>query len=129
MPFRTPFYIPFRKLIPPFTLTAEYQQTYRSTYRPIVTDDIGRPSVARHIDQHVDRDPADMSADTRPTCDSRYVYRYSVDISIDKPMTFARYSTDTRPILYRYLVDSLLLSFISSLYSNVSCLRCPRAYF
>ena len=47
--------------------------------RPIVTDNIGRPSVGRHIDQHVDRDPDDMSADTRPTCDSRYVYRYSVE--------------------------------------------------
>ena len=78
-----------------------------------MSDDIGRPSVGRHIDQHVDRDPADMSAYTRPTCDGRYVDRYSVDISIDKPPTFGRYSTDTRPILYHYLVDSCYLLLFS----------------
>ena len=120
------------------SLSAEYRSTYRcihrrcldigrysahlsTEYRPIVTDDIGRPSVGRHIDQHVDRDSADMSptlglhvaagmlTDTRPT------YR---------PISH-RHSADTLPLLDRLL----LLCFIFSLSSNVSCLRCPRSYF
>ena len=60
-------------------VSVDISAKYRPTYHSIVTVNIGRPSVGRHIDQHFDQDLANISTDTWPIVPS--VGRTSANMS------------------------------------------------
>ena len=79
---------------PPNDISVDSRPTYRSTYRPSVGRHIGRVSIDISTEMSLDIS-ADISVKHRSICRPRVVVRLSVDMSIDRLLTFRRYFTAT----------------------------------
>ena len=90
----------------------EHRITARKVGSCVLKASVDRVSVDT-LGRYVDRQSADMSADTRPICRprlGRYIGRLSVDTDVGRhPPIPHRHSADTRPILYRHLANTTLI--------------------